>query len=150
LVTLQDMIWLGLVPLIILCTLAPWVSAIATLRYQKLSLLNNLNGLLELFMIGFGTSLNNTLGAGKALFSNRAWGWDRTPKYADLKSQSGWRTKKYKINSNLVWLLELAFACLGVFAIIHAFLHSNYTALFILVPFTFAYGFISLQTKLQS
>jgi hypothetical protein len=101
-------------------------------------------------LIGFGTSLNNTLGAGKGLFSDRHWEWTRTPKYADMKNQAGWRTNKYKIASNYVWLLELAFACLGTFAIIHAISHSNFTALLILVPFTVAYIFVSLLTILQS
>ena len=147
---LQDSIWFLFVPLIFLCTIAPLISAITTLRIQKLSLSHNLTSILVLFLIGFGTSLNNTLGAGKGLFSDRHWEWTRTPKYADMKNQAGWRTNKYKIASNYVWLLELAFACLGIFAIIHAISHSNFTALLILVPFTVAYIFVSLLTILQS
>ena len=147
---LQNMLWLFIVPLIFLCTIAPWVSAIATLRVQKLPLSHHLTSLLVLYLVGFGTSLDNTLGAGKALFSNRAWEWTRTPKYADLKSQAGWRTKKYQISFNRVWLLELAFACLGAFASSYAILHSNFFALLILIPFTSAYAFVSLLTILQS
>ena len=147
---LQDLIWLLFVPLIFLCTIAPWVSAIVTLRAQKLPISHNLTSLLVLYLIGFGTSLNNTLGAGKALFSDRAWEWTKTPKYADLRNQAGWRTKKYQIASNRVWLLELGFACLGTFTIIYAILHSNFSALFVLVPFTIAYAFVSIITILQS
>jgi cellulose synthase/poly-beta-1,6-N-acetylglucosamine synthase-like glycosyltransferase len=146
----QNMLWLFIVPLIFLCTIAPWVSAIATLRVQKLSLSHNMISLLVLYLVGFGSSLDNTLGAGKALFSDRAWEWTRTPKYADLKSQAGWRTKKYQISLNRVWLLELAFACLGAFAATYAILHSNFFALLILIPFTIAYLFVSLLTILQS
>ena len=147
---LQDLIWFLFVPLIFLGTIAPWVSAITTLRVQKLPLSHNLSSLLVLYLIGFGTSLNNTLGAGKALFTERAWEWTRTPKYADLKSQAGWRTKQYQISSNRVWLLELAFACLGAIAAGYATLHSNFSALIVLVPFTLAYAFVSLVTILQS
>jgi cellulose synthase/poly-beta-1,6-N-acetylglucosamine synthase-like glycosyltransferase len=147
---LQNMIWLFVVPLIVLCTIAPWVSAIVTLRVQGLSLSRNLTSLLVLYLVGFGTSLDNTLGAVKALFSDRDWEWTRTPKYADLKSQAGWRTKKYQITSNYVWLLELAFACLGACAAVYAILHSNFFALLILAPFTIAYAFVSLLTILQS
>ena len=147
---LQDMVWFLFIPLIILCTIAPLISAITTLRVQKLSVSHNLASLLFLFLIGFGTSLDNTIGAIKALFSDRDWEWTRTPKYADLKSQAGWRTMKYQISSNPIWLLELAFACLGAFAAIYAILHSNFFALFILVPFTIAYAFVSFQSILQS
>ncbi len=147
---LQNVIWLFLVPLIIICTIAPWVSAVTTLRVQKLPLSQNLTSLLVLYLIGFGSSLDNTLGAGRALFSNRSWEWTRTPKYADLKSQTGWRTRKYQITSDRVWLLELAFAFLGALAISYAISHSNFYPLFILIPFTIAYAFISILTVLQS
>jgi hypothetical protein len=147
---LQNMIWLFIVPFIFLCTIAPWVSAIATLRDQKFSLSDNLTSLLVLYLVGFGTSLDNTLGAARALFSDRVYPWTRTPKYADLKSQSGWRTRNYQITLDRVWLLELAFACLGAFASIHAILNSNFTVLLVLTPFTFAYAFVSLLTILQS
>ena len=147
---LQGLLWLFLVPLISLCTLAPWVSAITTLRVQKLPVSHNLTSLMVLFLIGFGTSLNNTLGAVKALFSNRAWEWTRTPKYSDLKSQAGWRTKNYQITSNHVWLMELAFACLGIVATVYAIRYSNFSPILILVPFTIAYAFVSILTVLQS
>jgi cellulose synthase/poly-beta-1,6-N-acetylglucosamine synthase-like glycosyltransferase len=147
---MQDLTWLLFVPLIFLCTIAPWISALTTLRIQKLPLSHHLSSLVVLYLIGFGTSLNNSLGAGKALFSDRTWEWTRTPKYADLKSQAGWRTKNYQIVSNRVWLLELAFAGLGAFAALHAIQHSNYSALIVLVPFTIAYAFVSILTILQS
>lgn len=146
---LQDLTWLLLIPLIFLCTIAPWISAIATLKEQKLPFSENAVSLLALFVLGFGTSLSNTLGAAKALFSNRSWEWTRTPKYADLQSQAGWRTKKYQIASNRIWLLELAFACMGAFAASRALRYSNIPVLLILIPFTVAYAFVALFTILQ-
>jgi cellulose synthase/poly-beta-1,6-N-acetylglucosamine synthase-like glycosyltransferase len=147
---LQNMVWFIFIPLIFLCTIAPLVSAITTLRAQKLSVSHNLTSLLFLFLIGFGTSLDNTVGAIKALFSDREWEWTRTPKYAELESRAGWRTMKYQITSNPMWLLELAFASLGAFTSVHAILHSNFFALFILIPFTIAYAFVAFQSILQS
>jgi cellulose synthase/poly-beta-1,6-N-acetylglucosamine synthase-like glycosyltransferase len=146
---LQDAVWFLFIPLIFLCTIAPLISAITTLRVQKLSLFRNLASLLVLLLIGFGTSLNNTLGAAKALFSNREWEWTRTPKYSDLENRAGLRSMKYQINSNRVWLLELAFACAGAFAASYAIRQSNFTALLILIPFSIAYAVISILTILQ-
>jgi cellulose synthase/poly-beta-1,6-N-acetylglucosamine synthase-like glycosyltransferase len=147
---LQDMIWFLLVPLILLCTIAPWISALATLRFQKLPLSRNLTSLMVLFVVGFGASINNTLGAGRGLFSTRAQEWTRTPKYADLKSKTGWRTTRYQIPFDRVWLLELAFAGLGAVAIAFAIQQTNYPVLLILAPFTVAYALVSLLTILQS
>jgi cellulose synthase/poly-beta-1,6-N-acetylglucosamine synthase-like glycosyltransferase len=148
--TIQNTIWLVLLPLIVLCTLAPWVAAIITLREQKWPLWKNLQALGLLFLIGFGSSLNNSLGAAKALFTNRNYEWTRTPKYADLQDRSGWRERKYKIKSEYVWLLELTFAGLGLLSIGFSLLQSNFAVLLILVPFTIAYMFISIQTVLQT
>ena len=145
----QDLIWLFLVPFIFLCTIAPWVSAITTLRIQKLSLSHNLISLLALYVLGFGTSLNNTIGASRALFSDRAWEWTRTPKYADLQNVSNMRAKKYQIASNNVWLLELAFAGIGILASSYAIKTLNFSVLLILIPFTIAYALVSLLTVQQ-
>ncbi len=145
----QDLTWLFLFPLILLCAIAPWVSALATLQAQKLPLYQNLVSLAALFVLGFGTSLSNTIGAGKALLSDRAWEWTRTPKYADLKDIASVQTKKYRTSSNYVWLLELAFAALGVLAISYAIRTLNLSVLTILVPFTIAYAIVSLLTITQ-
>ncbi len=140
----QDLTWLFLFPLILLCAIAPWISALATLQAQKLPLHQNLVSLAALFILGFGTSLSNTIGAGKALFTDRAWEWTRTPKYADLKDLASVQTKKYHSASNHVWLLELAFAAMGVLASIYAIRTLNFSVLMILVPFTLAYALVSL------
>jgi cellulose synthase/poly-beta-1,6-N-acetylglucosamine synthase-like glycosyltransferase len=146
----QKEVWTILGPLIVLCTIAPWVSSISTLRTEKRLLSRNLGSLLGLLLLGFGISLSNTLEAGKALFSNRIWEFTRTPKYADLANRGEWRARRYQTVLNPVWMLELLFACLGVYAMGCAIGRSNYFVLLILVPFTISYAFVSLLTVLQS
>jgi cellulose synthase/poly-beta-1,6-N-acetylglucosamine synthase-like glycosyltransferase len=148
--SLQSATWMFLGPLIILCTIAPWISSISTLKVEKLSIFRNLSSLLVLVLLGFGVSLSNTLEAGKALFSNRTWEFTRTPKYADLQNKEGWRARKYQIPLDPIWTLELAFACTGAVAIGFAIWHSNYSVLLILIPFTIAYFFVCFLTVLQS
>ena len=147
---LQNAIWLFLGSLIVLCTLAPWVSSVSTLRMEKLSIFQNLPSLLVLLLLGFGISVNNTLEAGKALMSNRVWEFARTPKYADLHDQSGWKKREYQIDLDPAWILELAFACIGILAIGMAIRHSNFFVLLILIPFTTAYTYVFFLTILQS
>ena len=103
-----------------------------------------------LLMVSFGISLNNTLEAGKALFSNRSFAYVRTPKYAQLTSQAMWQTKKYQVKLEPVWMLELLFAAIGCMAIWLALIELNYSTLVILVIFTVSYAFISISTVLQS
>jgi cellulose synthase/poly-beta-1,6-N-acetylglucosamine synthase-like glycosyltransferase len=150
LLSLQDLTWLFLGPLILLCTIAPWITAMTTLREQKLSFFQNLPSLLVLLILGYGISLNNTLEAGKALLSNRNWEFTRTPKYADLPSKAGWQSKRYQISLDGMWGVELAFACTGILAIAMAARQMNWPILVILVPITFAYASVSLLTILQS
>jgi hypothetical protein len=66
-----------------------------------------------------------------------------------LKGQAGWRTKKYQISANRVWLLELGLAGLGAFASVHAIQNANYSVLLVLAPFTIAYFFVSVVSILQ-
>ena len=146
----QKVTWMVLGPVIVLCTIAPWVSSISTLRVEKHPFARNLAGLFILLLLGFGISLNNTFEAGKALFSNRSWEFTRTPKYADLQNKTVWRTKKYQIALNPIWILEMIFAFTGAIAIVFALSHSNFSVLLILLPFTIAYFFIFSQTVLQS
>ena len=82
--SLQNLIWLILLPFIVLCTLAPWISILSSLRALNLSPARNLAALFVLLSLGFGLSLSNTREAGKALLTNRIWEFNRTPKYADL------------------------------------------------------------------
>jgi cellulose synthase/poly-beta-1,6-N-acetylglucosamine synthase-like glycosyltransferase len=147
---LQNLAWLTFAPLIVLCTLAPWISLISTLKMQKLSILRNLASLLILLLLSFGISLSTTLGVGKGLFTNSVWTWNRTPKYAALQNEQGWRQSAYQIPLDAQWILELAFVILGFWAIADAIQQANFNVLIILVPFTLGYGFVFFFSILQS
>ncbi len=147
---LQNLAWLSLVPLIVLCTLAPWISLLSTLKLQHFPLVRNLASLLVLLLLSFGISLSTTRGVGRGLFTNRAWEWTRTPKYADLQNRQAWRQSKYQIPRDLLWVLELVFIILGLWAIVTALQNMNFNDLLILVPFTFSYGFVFLLSIMQT
>ncbi len=148
--SLQNLAWFFLAPLIILCTLAPWISLLSTLRAQNLSLKQNLASLLVLLLLCFGISLSSMRGVGKALFTNRLWEWSRTPKYAQLRNKLDWRESRYQIPLDGLWMWELVFVIAGVWAIGNSLRHMNLTALLILVPFTLSYAFVLLFSVLQS
>jgi cellulose synthase/poly-beta-1,6-N-acetylglucosamine synthase-like glycosyltransferase len=143
-ILLQNIVWVLLVPFIALCTLAPWVSIVTTMKTQNLPLARNLASLFVLLLICFGISLSTTRGVGRALFTNRAWEWTRTPKYAALQNKQDWRQKQYQLPADLLWISELLCVLLGLLAIRTAILHVNYAILFMLVPFTISYGFVLL------
>lgn len=147
---LQDLAWVFLTPLIALCSLAPWISILSTLKIQKLPLLRNLANLLIFFLVSFGISLSTTEGVGKGLLTNRSWEWTRTPKLADLQNKGDWRQSKYQMPLDLVWIGELILTLLGVWAIVAAIANLNYTVLLILVPFTASYAFVMVFSILQS
>lgn len=149
-VLLQNMIWVSLGILIVLCTISVWVAQIVVIRAQNLPILRNLWIFPILFFLGFGISLNNTIEAGKALLTNRHWAFVRTPKYAIQHRKENWRRMKYQVPLDFVAFLELAFIILGGFAIGDAIHRSNLGALLILIPYTFAYTFVLHLTFLQS
>ncbi|MBI2908525.1 MAG: glycosyltransferase [Chloroflexi bacterium] len=146
----NDLPWMLLGLMILLCTMAPWVASVSTLRSLGLSLARNMSSLLLLFLLGFGISLNSTWQAGKAILSNRRWEFVRTPKYAELHRKTGWRSREYQIAPGTMWLAELAFGCMGLMAIGVAIWRSSFFVLLILMPFTTAYVFVSLLTVVQS
>jgi cellulose synthase/poly-beta-1,6-N-acetylglucosamine synthase-like glycosyltransferase len=150
LVVLQNLPWVLLGSMIVLCTVAVWITPIVTLKVQHLSISRNLSSLLVLFLLGCGVSLNNTIEAGKALLTNRDWAFKRTPKYAVRHRKEEWRDKRYQVPLDLVCLLELSFVCLGVAAIGFAAWRSKFGVLLILVPYTVAYAFVALLTIRQS
>jgi cellulose synthase/poly-beta-1,6-N-acetylglucosamine synthase-like glycosyltransferase len=147
---LQNITWIILFPLLILCTLAPWVSLISTLKIQKLSLWRNFASLLVLVLLSLGISLSNLREAFKALFMNRAWEFARTPKYADLENLQDWKKKKYQVPIDIIWIPELIFVLVGIWAIGTAIRLSNTPELLILVPFTLSYGFVMILSIMQS
>jgi len=137
-------------PLIVLCTIAPWISSISILRVEKYPFFRNLAGFLVLLLLGFGLSLSNTLEIAKGVLTNRSWEFSRTPKYAQLDEKTGWQTKKYQTALNPIWVGEFVFAFLGIFTVGFAVAHSNFGVLLVLIPFTIAYCYIFLQTVRQS
>jgi cellulose synthase/poly-beta-1,6-N-acetylglucosamine synthase-like glycosyltransferase len=147
---LQNLIWAILLPFLILCTLGPWISLISTLKSQNLPLLRNLGSLLVLILLSLGISLSNMREAGKALLSNRIWEFKRTPKYADLQNKQDWRTRRYQISIDPLWVTEFFFTLAGLLAIWSAIRHTNFSVLMILVPFTFSYGFVLWLSIQQS
>jgi len=147
---LQNLPWAVLGLMIVLCAAAPWVSPILAFRAQHLPVSRNLPTLVVLFLLGCGVSLSNTIEAGKALLTNRSWTFKRTPKYAIQHDKGEWQDKKYQVPLDFVCFLELALACLGIIAMGYAAWLSNFALLLILVPYTAAYGFVSLLTIRQS
>ncbi len=142
--------WTFLGPLIVLCTIGPWISSLLVLRKQKYPFFRNLAGFLVLLLLGFGLSVSNTLEIIQGVLMNRKSEFVRTPKYASLKDKTGWQNKKYQVKFKRVWFLEFAFAFLGLISSGFAIFHANYGALLVLMPFTIAYCFIFFQSLRQS
>jgi cellulose synthase/poly-beta-1,6-N-acetylglucosamine synthase-like glycosyltransferase len=150
LISIENILWAILFPLIVLCSLAPWISALTTLKVQGLSMVRHLPVLFGLLLLGLGLSISNTREAGKALLTKRIWEFNRTPKYADLQNRQDWSTKRYQVSMDPLWVVELFFMCLGILAIGSAARVSNFSVVAILVPFTIGYGFVLLFSVLQS
>lgn len=149
-VALKSIGWDLLIMAIVICTFAPWLSMIVSLRSQNLSVSRNLVSLMITFLLGFGISLNNTIEAGKALLTNRIWDFNRTPKYANMQDGRDWQMKRYQVPLDITWVLELVLICLGGIAIGIGVWHSNFGALAILIPYTTAYAFVFSLTIIQS
>jgi hypothetical protein len=142
--------WGVLDTLIILSLVAAWISPLVSLKLQKLSIHENLLGLVVLFLLGSGISVSNTVEEIKALLTSREWEFKRTPKYAHLQGKEGWKNRRYQVPLDFVFLLELASVLLGLIAISFAVFNNHYAVLIILVPYTASYIFISLLTYIQS
>jgi cellulose synthase/poly-beta-1,6-N-acetylglucosamine synthase-like glycosyltransferase len=147
---LQLLLWSPLLAIIVICTVAPWISSIVTLKAQDLPVATNLPSLLVLFLLGWGISLANTIEAGKGLLTSHEWEFTRTPKYASLNDFGGWRSKVYQVPLDLEWAAEVLLVALGLTAIFHAVSDFAPVSLVLLVPYTGAYAFIVAMTALQS
>ncbi len=147
---LEGVLWLMLDLSIVLCTLAPWMSLGYSLKLQNLSLWRNLPSLLVLLLVSFGISLSVMYGVIQALFTNRAYEWTRTPKYFDPLNRIGWQLSAYQIPLNPLWVGELGFVLIGLWAMATAIRQMNYNVLFILIPFTMGYALVLLVSILQS
>jgi len=147
---LETMTWVLLGSMILFCSIAAWVTPIASLRVQNLPVSRNIWSLLILFLLGFGISLSNTVEAIKALLTNRDWAFKRTPKYAVETSKEQWRSRRYQVPLDRMAVLELLLVVLGGAAMVFAISRSNFIVLVILIPYTLAYAFVFLMTVLQS
>ncbi len=147
---LQNVLWTFLMPFIVICTLAPWVALLNTLKVQKMSIGRNMGDLVMLLMLSFGISLSILKGAFRALFTRRRWDWTRTPKLADLQEKGQERRSKYFLPLDSIWIGETLFVLAGLVAIWAAWLRGNFSGLLILLPFTISYGFVLLASIIQS
>jgi cellulose synthase/poly-beta-1,6-N-acetylglucosamine synthase-like glycosyltransferase len=147
---LETMTWILLGSMILFCAIAAWVTPIASLKAQNLSVSSNFGSLLILFLLGFGISMSNTVEAGKALLTNREWTFKRTPKYAVESGRDQWRSRRYQVPLDRMALLELLLVLLGLVAMAYAISRSNFVVLLILVPYTMAYAFVFFLTIWQS
>ena len=147
---LHNLTWILLTLMILLCTVAAWISPMIVLKTQKLPIWRNMGNLIILFLLGCGVSLSNTIEAGKALLSNQSWAFRRTPKYALQHDKERWQTKKYQVPLDFMWALELILVSLGIFSIADAIWRVNYDMLVILIPYTIAYAFVVVLTAWQS
>jgi len=147
---MQNLIWGFLAPFIFLCTLAPLVSLVFTLKIQNLPVSKNLASLAVLLLMCFGMSLSMLRGIGRAVSAKRPLEWIRTPKFAEIKNKKDWSKDKDQVPFDMLWVWELLFVMLGLWAILSAIQHGNFSGLFILVPFTVSYAFVLLFSVLQS
>ena len=142
LIFLQNLFWAFLIPFIVLCTIAPWISLVLTLKGQNLSLVRNLASLLLLLLLCFGISLSTMRGVLRALFTSQSREWIRTPKYADSQDRKDWQKDNSQLPYDSLWLWELVFVIMGLWAIVDTFLQRNLSGLFVLIPFTISYAYI--------
>ena len=147
---LETLTWVLLGSMILFCSIAAWVTPIASLKVQNLPVSRNLWSLLILFLLGFGISLSNTVEAGKALLTNRDWVFKRTPKYAVESGKVEWRSRRYQVPLDQTAIMELLLVLLGGIAMVFAVSRSNFVVLLILVPYTLAYAFVFIMTIWQS
>ena len=147
---MQNLAWACLAPFIFLCSLAPLASLVSTIKFQNLPLSRNLASLGVLLLMCFGMSLSMMRGIGRAISANRHWEWIRTPKYANLQGKKDWRKNRYQVPFDVVWIWELVFVLLGLWAIQSAIQQRIFSGLIMLVPFTIGYGFVLLFSILQS
>lgn len=138
----QYLIWGTLLPLNLLCTIAPWASAITAITVQKKSIWSNLSSLIVLYFIGFGISISNAREVYKALFTHEQSEFTRTPKYAELDNHHAWQSMTYQVPLDSSWVLELVFVILGFLAIGLSIMFGNYGPLLYLVPSTAAYAYV--------
>jgi hypothetical protein len=147
---LHLLLWGPIVTVIVVGTVAPWISSIVARKPQHLPVASNLPGLLVLYLQSGGISLVNTIEPGKALLTTREWGLTDTPKDPSLKDLEDWHSKIYSVSLDLRWVAGVLLLSIGFAAIIHPVSDSAAVSLVLLVPCTAAYAFILAMTALES
>ncbi len=132
------------------CSVAVWLYPVVCVKARGRSIWKSLPSMLLLVLIGFGVSLSNTVEAGKALLSRRAWEFVRTPKYALRRATDRWKGKSYQASLRSLCLLEAASAILGTVSIVAAALGSGPGLVPILAVYTASFSFLAVLGWLQS
>ena len=88
--------------------------------------------------VGIGLCINNARAVLEGLFSH-AGEFKRTPKYAVVNKGDSWREKKYRVQFNIVSVIELAMVVHFTIALVYAIQER----LFLSIPFVslFLFGF---------
>lgn len=128
------------------CTVAVWMYPLTALRVRRRSIVRSLPSILVLGLLGFGTSPGNTIEAVKALLSRRAWSFRRTPKYGIRRKGDDWRGKRYQVPRDVVSLLDIALALIGIAAAGIAFARGSYVRIPLLLVYTAAFSFVAIMT----
>jgi uncharacterized membrane protein YsdA (DUF1294 family) len=67
-----------------------------------------------------------------------------------MQDKKDWRKNKYQVPFDVVWIWELVFVMLGLWAIQSAIQQRIFSSLIMLVPFTMGYAFVLVFSILQS
>jgi cellulose synthase/poly-beta-1,6-N-acetylglucosamine synthase-like glycosyltransferase len=147
--TIQVVPWLVFSTLVILSTLSVLMYCVQAVSVQKLGLLRSLKWILFLAILGYGTSISNSVQALNGLLSSKTGTFSRTPKYAVVQTNEDWRDKKYQIPLNVTNFLEAGAVVLAILASAWAVLTVNLGILPILLVYLTGYAFILYLTARQ-
>ena len=128
------------------CTVAVWMYPLTALRVRGRSIVRNLPSILVLGLLGFGISPGNTIEAIKALLSRRAWTFRRTPKYGVRRRGDDWRGKRYQVPRDVVSLLDIALALVGIAAAGLAFARGSFARIPLLLVYTASFSFVAIMS----
>src|SRR5487761_250414 len=148
-VSLNEVLWLFLTALVIVCTVGGWAFYIKPMRMQGISVARNFSSLLFLGLLGYGICVSNTLEAFKGLFLRKTGVFKRTPKYAVVGKSGSWKDKKYQIPIDSVSAFELGSFMLALLAIWRSIVFANYGVAAILCVFAFAFLLVFVTTLFQ-
>jgi cellulose synthase/poly-beta-1,6-N-acetylglucosamine synthase-like glycosyltransferase len=132
------------------CSAAPWAHAASAVRASGRRMWGSLPSLLLLGLVGGGLSANNSVEAAKALFSNRAWSFQRTPKYAVRRSTDDWRAKRYQVAVDLSGSIEAGAALLGLASAARAAASGQWLLVPIIGAYTAGFAVVAAGTLAQS